>query len=248
MGTSGSTDFSVTRDTLITDILLELGVIPIGGAPTSDDLSLVGRRLNMLCRHWANYGMQVSTTRTKLVKADLTAAKASYTMGSTGSDVTSTDKPVKVVGAYLLESDGDKQYLNQLSKAEYEGLGNATDTGTPSSFYYEPYSRNASTGDPYFGKIYLYPIPTASDTTLDLYIIYQRPIEDLDGATDAIDMPAEWYHALFRVAVVEVATTYGRQVSTAMASLASEAFKTALGANRMLPDQPIFGFPNDEEV
>lgn len=52
MASSGSYDFSVSRDDLIKDALLELGVLESGEAPTAEETTDCARRLNMMVKSW----------------------------------------------------------------------------------------------------------------------------------------------------------------------------------------------------
>jgi len=50
--TSGSVNFSVTRNDIITDALELIGVYDPGNAPSSDDISSCARTLNMMIKAW----------------------------------------------------------------------------------------------------------------------------------------------------------------------------------------------------
>lgn len=52
MPSSGSYDFSVSRDDLIKDALLEIGVLESGEAPTAEETTDCARRLNMMVKAW----------------------------------------------------------------------------------------------------------------------------------------------------------------------------------------------------
>jgi hypothetical protein len=59
MALSGSTDFGLTRDQLITASLQEIGAIGDGDTPTPTQLSESNTLLNMLIKNWATDGMQL---------------------------------------------------------------------------------------------------------------------------------------------------------------------------------------------
>lgn len=59
MALSGSVDFGITRDQLITTSLQEVGAIGDGDTPTATQLSEAGILLNMLMKNWATDGMQL---------------------------------------------------------------------------------------------------------------------------------------------------------------------------------------------
>ena len=56
MTTSGSSDFSVSRDDIITEALQQLGVIGEGGTPSANQLTDMSRLLNMMIKNWSTYG------------------------------------------------------------------------------------------------------------------------------------------------------------------------------------------------
>ena len=60
MATSGSIDFSLNRDAAITEALELVGALGEGEAPTSDQLSSVGRTMNMMLKAWqAKHGVNL---------------------------------------------------------------------------------------------------------------------------------------------------------------------------------------------
>ena len=59
MATSGSYDFSTSRDTIIKDALLYLGAIGEGETPAADAVTEAARMLNMLMKSWAGDGMPI---------------------------------------------------------------------------------------------------------------------------------------------------------------------------------------------
>jgi hypothetical protein len=59
MATSGSTDFDLTRDDIITEALELLGVLPEGATPTADQLTSSARTLNQMIKAWQSKGTQL---------------------------------------------------------------------------------------------------------------------------------------------------------------------------------------------
>lgn len=86
MATSGSVDFIVTRDDIITEALEHLGVLGEGQTPSADQLTSCSRTLNMMVKAWQAEGMNLSTLqRTYLF---LEKNKSEYTLSSTGDNWT----------------------------------------------------------------------------------------------------------------------------------------------------------------
>lgn len=246
MTTSGSTDFSITRDDLITDILIELGVLKGGGTADAADVTLVARRLNMYIKSLPNYGVQAYARRTSLVTNSLTEDKATYTLGESGADVT-MPKPLDIVQAYVRDDEGDDYMCRIITRDEYESLYDKDTSGQPYKLYYEADAQNESSGSPFLGKVHLWPVTDASTAGWDLYIVFTRPLEDFDASTDTPDVPQAWYQALFRVMVYQMAPAFGREATDDMKALASEDFARAIGNFRETPQEPMFGWPNGPE-
>lgn len=86
MATSGSTDFSVTRDNIIADALSKIGVLAAGETVTSTDTAFCARALNMMIKAWSTRGLQLWAQK----QATLFLAKNthSYSLGPTGTNAT----------------------------------------------------------------------------------------------------------------------------------------------------------------
>ena len=57
MATSGSIDFSLTRDDIITEALEQLGVLGSGETANTDDVVSASRTLNMMTKAWQADGL-----------------------------------------------------------------------------------------------------------------------------------------------------------------------------------------------
>jgi len=96
MSTSGSTDFSVTRDDIIKRALRLLGVLAQGETPTTDQVTEAASALNGLVKAWQADGMPLWAI--KSYNVPLTATVASYRIG-VGQTI-ATPKPLKITQAY----------------------------------------------------------------------------------------------------------------------------------------------------
>lgn len=84
MATSGSTDFSVDRDSIITEALQLCGVVPEGGTPTANQLSDSARTLNMLVKNLQVKGFNLFTIRQGIIFPE--KDKVKYKLGGAGAD------------------------------------------------------------------------------------------------------------------------------------------------------------------
>ena len=79
--------------------------------------------------------------------------------------------------------------MTSLSQQEYNMLGNKTSQGRPVQFYYESLLST--------GNLYVFPVPdSAAASGGSVYILYQSPVSDFDGASDEPDFPQEFFRAL----------------------------------------------------
>jgi hypothetical protein len=84
VASSGSYDFSVSRDDLIKDALLELGVLESGEAPTAEETTDCARRLNMMVKSWMVKGRHLWCVQDAVLFQVL--GQQSYLLGSASGD------------------------------------------------------------------------------------------------------------------------------------------------------------------
>jgi len=63
MATSGSINYSVTRDDIITEALEQMGVLGEGQSPSTDQLTSMSRTLNMMVKAWQADGLNLFTVQ-----------------------------------------------------------------------------------------------------------------------------------------------------------------------------------------
>lgn len=201
MSTSGSTNYSSTRDLLIKGALRLLGVLAQGETPSTDQTTEAAEALNYLTKAWMADGMPLWGL--KEYELTLTASTAKYRIGE--SQAVNTPKPVRVISAYRTTSSVDSP-MQVITRDEYNKIGIKTTSGYPYQVYYDPQRT--------YGDLYVYPVPdatVASDSTVT--IVYQRPFEDFDGASDEPDFPQEWFDALKYGLATRLAPEYGVPVA-----------------------------------
>lgn len=88
MATSGSYNYTLNRDEIITDVLEDLGVIGSGDTPLADDVTACARKLNMMVKAWMAQGIHLwALEEATLFIADGTQT---YSLGPTGTHCTNT--------------------------------------------------------------------------------------------------------------------------------------------------------------
>ena len=186
MATSGSVDFTLTRDELIRAAFEDVGVAIEGEDLQPEDIKVAQIALNAIIKAWQAYGLNLWVRRSESIT--LVDAQGTYTLGATGDVV--MKRPLRILDCNRVTiSDNTSVTINPLSLNEYENLPNKTQEGVPVNYFYDPTLTNGSL------KLWLVPGSTeASLYTVD--IIYQSPIEDMDSSIDNFEFPQEWLEAL----------------------------------------------------
>ena len=201
MATSSSTNFATSRDALIAGALRVIGATAQGESPTATQITEAAEALNMLVKAWEADGMPLWAI--KEYSVPLTASTASYRIGL--AQTIATPKPLKIIQAYFHNgsASGVDVPMTQLTRTEYNMLGNKATTGQPIQFYYDVQRE--------YGDLYLFPVPdsTAASASNWVRIVYQRPFEDFDAASDEPDFPQEWFEALKFGLAMRLAPEYG---------------------------------------
>lgn len=198
MATSGSYDWTMTRDQLITAALRKLAVLPSGGTPTANQINDGSDAINALIKAFHADGMPLwAITSTSFTT---TAGTDTYLIG-VGQTV-NTVAPLKVLQAfYTLTGTGMSAIpMNVYNRYDFNILPNSsTVTGTPVNLYYQPLTDT--------GSIMIWPTPVDSTTSITLH--YQRPYQDMDAAGNNFDFPPYWMQALIYNLAWSLASEYG---------------------------------------
>lgn len=181
MATSGSTNFVITRDEIITDAYSHLGHLDEGETLNSERLSYGARQLNKMLKAWAIKGLHLWTIYENALP--LVDGKSSYTAGPTGDLV--MQRPLRILSARRRVGSIDTP-IWVTSREEYFSLPNKTTEAPATQIYYDPQLVN--------GVIYVWPTPDNSTDTIRFD--YEGLIQDFDTASDDTPLPSEWSEAL----------------------------------------------------
>ena len=188
MALSGSYDWTLNRDQVITGALRKLAVLPSGGSASTAQTNDAAEALNALVKAFQADGMPLwaITSHTFTV----TSGTASYNIG-VGATL-NTVAPLKVIQALRTVSGTSAVPMNVYNRYDFNQLPNlSTVTGIPVNLYYQP--TLGTTSEPY-GIVKLWPVPNDSTTTVTIH--YQRPYQDMDSASNNFDFPSYWIQAL----------------------------------------------------
>jgi len=193
MATSGSTDYSQTRDDIIKRALRLIGALAQGESPTTDQVTEAAVALNGLVKAWEADGMPLWAIKERTIT--LQANTNTYTLN--------TPKPLKVIQAWYRNTTSNVDVpMRVITRDEYNRLGNKYSAGTPIQVYYEPRRDD--------GVLHVFPTPSATDAAnVSIHIVYQAPFDDFDQSTDTPDFPQEWYDAVTYGLATRLAPEYG---------------------------------------
>jgi hypothetical protein len=207
-----SSNYSITRDQIISLALRKLGVLEIGDTPDANTVSNAAMSLNLLIKQFNTDGLKLWKVSELIVP--LTANKTMYTLGGSGSDtmydalaptVAITDKPLKVIQGFYRNTTStpviDTPVL-LVSKQEYNVLGSKFSTGTANTIFYDARKTN--------GLLYVYLTPDSySQTNLEMHLVAQMPINDISSASELPDFPNEWMNCLVWNLADQLSMEYG---------------------------------------
>ena len=201
MTTSGSVDFSVSRDELVEAALRICGVLdPEAGSATSTQITVGSQALNMIVKALHSDGMPLWAIKSKVIT--LVAGDKDYTISGL-----SINRPLKIIQALRSDtssSDNVDTPMEVITRDEYINLGNKSSSGVPILVYYDPQLTAA------LATVYLYPTPGATEATnYTVTIYYQTPFEDFDASTDTPDFPQEWYSTIKWMLAHDLGFEYG---------------------------------------
>ena len=196
MATSGTSIWSLKRDAVINAALRKLVALSGGSTPATFEVTNAAEALNAMIKGFQVDGMPVWAI--KEYSFTTVANTSSYTIGV--GQTLSTPAPLKVVQAHRIESTGAMNVpLNIYTHYDYNLLPQNATAGEPVNIFYQPLSTT--------GTIELWPTPADSDTTIIL--VYQRPFEDMNSATDDFDFPSYWEEALIYGLAWRLSHEYG---------------------------------------
>lgn len=178
--------------------------------PTNQDLADALDTLNDMLGNWSinNLTIYVNTRET----LTLVISQATYTIGS-GGDL-STTRPEHIVDMYLRDAtNGNDSYMRPLTEEEYDDIIDKTIESIPDSYFYAP--------EYPLGKIYLYPVPSDTDTLL---ITSKKPFASV-GLNDSFTLPNGYDAAIKYNLALELAPLNGYEPDQVLVSQARKTLK-----------------------
>lgn len=206
MSTSGSYNFTVTRNDIIQSALRKIGAM--GDQETIVDSAAANRltaginAINPMIKAFQAKGMPLWAQEQINVAMSNFATVGFKTIGPSQT-ISLAYKIMRVVEVYrrdtLAASDIE---MNLFTWSDFLQLPIKAEPGTPLHFQYQPTA--------YAGQLRIWPLPDSYwQTNGQLLIRIVREIQDFDAAADEPDFPKEWQEALIYQLAVRLAPEYG---------------------------------------
>lgn len=220
---------SVTGNTVVTDALLDLGVIAADQTASGSDLALGLRRLNAMLSGWRAERLTIPVvTRTAYNLVDGTAT---YTIGSGGTF--NQDRPEKIEAASIILDPSLDPALEipiggGMPHAEWYGIPDKDIEGVPRALYYEPLYTAS------LGRVNLYPVPDSS--TYDLVLYTPTPLAAFADGTTSYVLPSGYEETIVAQLALRLAPAFGASPSVDLARRAEAGLRRIKYANATTPE------------
>jgi hypothetical protein len=193
LSTSGIYGTTLTVTQLVTDALVDLGVLDLEASPSANQLALGIRKLNHILFQLKGPTTHLTPSEkpwTREVASITPKATANYyTLAPTGGDE-AIEIPTEVLALRLRHTATlTDQLLTPMTSQEYLALPDKTALSSPRRYYYE--KRIAS------GVLYVDCYASSdvvSNYTLELD--YRQPLEVVTAGTQTLDLPDWWNRAM----------------------------------------------------
>lgn len=137
--------------------------------------------INALLDSWRNEGLMCYAMQDETVP--LASGNTTRTVGPTGN--LATTRPVFIKQAYIVYGSTSIP-IRVIESEEYAAISDKTATSTyPTRIYYQPLMPD--------GKIWLYPLPSASS---DLHVLTEAAVTAFAAVSTTVSLPPGWEDAL----------------------------------------------------
>lgn len=179
----------VTVQDILIDAMGLCGVIAQGEDPTAAELAQALRTANVMIDRWSSQRLMLRSTTT--VSFPTVIGKSSYTIGTSGCDITAS-KPIKVYSAYYRDSTGLDTGLEVLGNiTDYNNLTDkSTSVGAPMYLAYDPKGSQETLPS---GTLYVYYAP---DQVYTVFMEADLYLTEFVNLGDTVTFEPAYYEAL----------------------------------------------------
>lgn len=180
-----------TAERMIRQALRDAGRLQVGQTPTPEVYADMQSRMYDIINTWQTQGLKLWLNVTQSIT--LIVNTASYSLGPAGSIMAL--KPLRVLGGWIVSSDGNRRPATLISVTDYRNLSNLTTAGEVISFVVEKQTNDL--------VLRVWPVPAVART---FEVLLQRQAVSPTELDDRVELPIEWYMAL-RWALADDAAT-----------------------------------------
>ena len=213
-----------TGTALLENAAFEVGVLTAGESLATRDRNFILDKMNMMLGSW---NIQESFIfATQQFSFVFTTSQQTYTIGRSGAEDQTADRPIKILAAnlVLVSSDPDVNIpLEVINVEEYAAIRVPALTSTiPIRLYYAPTIPDGT----------LYPWPQPTDTSNKLELFYETPIAAIAVADvgNSYGMAPGYERAITLSLAEEIAGAFGATISRDLDKKAREA-RAAIRSN-----------------
>jgi hypothetical protein len=181
--------YSLNQQTLIQAAFRLIGQFNDDSPPPQSDINNASQALNLMIKYWMskNYPLWCVTD----LSFTVVQGQIQYLIGPDSTTPgLQAYRVLRIPMARVQYADSGPFPLEvpliQLSRQEYDQLGQKSAQGTPNSYYYDPQLND--------GVLNLYLAPNSIPNVVILTC--QRPLADVINSADSFDFPIEWMNAL----------------------------------------------------
>lgn len=186
MTTSGITAWSLTARDIVTQAMIELGILASGGEPESAELSDCLLRLNGMLKSWQG---KVNLFREGTGTISVPGGSGAGALPEGIRDISSVRHVV---------SANNYRQLVQWQRSQYLSLPNRATSGSPTVYYLS----QQIGGD----TLHIWPVPV-NDITL--HIDYTREADTITNPAQTLDIPSEWHETVILGLAARIAGMFG---------------------------------------
>lgn len=193
MTTSSTYVVTLTATQLVTDALVDIGILDVDESPSANQLASGIRKLNGLLFQLKGPTSHFLPSQKPWLRESVSvtpsASSVSYSLKPSGG-AANIQIPTEIISVLLRNTSAATDTpLREMTSAEYLAIPSKSETITPTRYYYE---KRLSEGLLYLdGKC---SSDIVSNYTLE--VTYRQPLEIVTAGTQTLDLPDWWNRAL----------------------------------------------------
>lgn len=178
---------TLTVEQILKDALGIINANEIDETPSDSDMQIAMRTANIMLDRWSSQHLMLRSTDTLVFNT--VGDQASYTVGSTGADITAA-KPLNIQSAYVTDSNIDYS-LDVIDKSVYDGFQDKNVSLTrPQYICFDPNDAQQTSQK---GTFYLYATP---DKTYSVTCEVDSYLTEFVNLTDTVSFEPAYYEAI----------------------------------------------------